>query len=609
MYGIIAMSALADFSPDSISGLRIWLKEGSGYVVEDGQIKIWENAVSDDYPAVQNDAKRRPQVMYETYPGHTTVGYDGQNDFFEIEGSEKIDIDKGFSVFYVGRAGKMSAVASLVGDFLPGDDQTTGWRLGVMKTYNNVLHAGVGSRESLSMGENGKSYFASGAIYKGTSVTAYNGNLLEEKKLSLPAPIIPSGKPLLMNAIYAKGARTKVSSGGEVCELLFFDRALSQEEASMVWKYLLGKFPETRALSGLAVASFSPEGVEAATDANIQIEFSKVLAPGAEDVIKVHINGMDGAKANGTWSTADGHRLVFTPETHWPKGSLVVVKIPRSLKSKDGTAYSSDRHVFSFIVDDGVDNGVKKIAIPTIKKTNNGVHNIPLALVLPERGGPFPVVFWVHGGGWSGGTATESKASDGPFAEYLAKHLGVATAGVAYRCKGSKGNFSQAMEDVLDAYKWVESHAAEYNIDIERSAFAGGSAGTPLSALAAQRAAGAICYIGLNGIYNFVRNPGSGFGNGDAYGLRIPSAKANSAIFNLKTPPPDTILLHGTEDTTINPQQSVLFGEAIERAGGKARVVLYEGEPHAFFNPGKQMYLPVLYEVKEHLRRVLLRSR
>ena len=598
------MPAFADFAPDSISGLHIWLKKDSGYVVEDGQIKIWKNAVSDDYPAVQNDARRRPQVMYETYPGHTTVGYDGKDDYFEIEGSENIDIAKGFSVFYVGKATKMSAVAASVGDFLPGDDQTKGWRLGVMKTYNNVLHAGVGSRESLSMGENGKSYFASGAVCKGARVTAYNSNLLEEKKLSLPAPIIPSGKPFLMNALYAKGARTKVASGGEACELLFFDRAITEEEASMVWDYLLGKFPETRALSGLAVASFSPESVEAPTDARIQMEFSKALAPEAADSIEVRMNGVDGAEANGKWSTKDGCQLIFTPKTPWPKGSLVVVKIPMDLESRDGTAYSSDRHVFSFIVDDGVDNGVKKIVIPTIKKTNSGIHNIPLALVLPERGGPFPVVFWVHGGGWSGGTATESKASEGPFSEYFARHLGVATAGVAYRCKGSKGNFSQAMEDVLDAYKWVESHAAEYNIDIERSAFAGGSAGTPLSALAAQRAPGATCYIGLNGIYNFVENPASRFGKGDSYGLRIPSAKANSAIFNLKIPPPDTILLHGTEDTTISPQLSVLFGEAIERAGGNARVVLYEGEPHAFFNPGKQMYVPVLYEVKEHLRRV-----
>jgi acetyl esterase/lipase len=283
----------------------------------------------------------------------------------------------------------------------------------------------------------------------------------------------------------------------------------------------------------------------------------------------------------------------------WPKGALVVVKVSRSLKSKQGTPYSSHRHVFSFIVDNGVDRGVKEALIPTIKKTNNGVHNIPLQLVLPKRSGPFPVVFWVHGGGWSGGTATESVASAGPFAEYFAKHLGVATAGVAYRCKGSKGSFSLAMEDVLDAYQWTEDNSEKFNLDIERIGFAGGSAGAQLSSLAAQRAPKAICYLGFNGKYNLELDP-----KRNAFGKNIPSPRANSAICNLKNPPPDTILFHGSADTTADPQQSVLFAEAIERAGGRARVVLYAGEPHAFFNAGKQMSIPVLYEAKEHLKRV-----
>jgi hypothetical protein len=48
----------------------------------------------------------------------------------------------------------------------------------------------------------------------------------------------------------------------------------------------------------------------------------------------------------------------------------------------------------------------------------------------------------------------------------------------------------------------------------------------------------------------------------------------------------------------------VLFAEAIRGVGGKARVVLYEGEVHAFFHPGKTMALPTLYEMKRHIQQV-----
>jgi acetyl esterase/lipase len=59
----------------------------------------------------------------------------------------------------------------------------------------------------------------------------------------------------------------------------------------------------------------------------------------------------------------------------------------------------------------------------------------------------------------------------------------------------------------------------------------------------------------------------------------------------IKTPPPATLLLHGKEDTTIDPRQSVEFAEAIRAKGGKAEVILYDGQKHGFFN--REPYLAI----------------
>jgi acetyl esterase/lipase len=189
-------------------------------------------------------------------------------------------------------------------------------------------------------------------------------------------------------------------------------------------------------------------------------------------------------------------------------------------------------------------------------------------------------------------------------AAYLADHLGIAIASVAYRCKGSAGNFTQALEDVMDAVQYVRDHADEYGIDTRRIGLYGGSAGTPLSALAAQRTPEADLYIGYNGIYDLVPLGQMVAVKHNDYGLTNPSVEANSAIYHLKPNPPHTLLLHGTNDQAVSPQQSAKYVEAVQAAGGHAQLLMYKGEGHAFFNVGRRMELPTLYEVKQFIKRV-----
>lgn len=116
--------------------------------------------------------------------------------------------------------------------------------------------------------------------------------------------------------------------------------------------------------------------------------------------------------------------------------------------------------------------------------------------------------------------------------------------------------------------------------------------------MAAQRTEDCLLYVGFNGLFDFVDTGNSAFGGGNNYGQTDPNAHANSAVYNIKDVPPYTLLLHGAEDTTIDPNQSVKFAAAIIDKGGTADVKIYEGEVHSFFSSG-QMNIPCTWEFKE----------
>jgi len=124
----------------------------------------------------------------------------------------------------------------------------------------------------------------------------------------------------------------------------------------------------------------------------------------------------------------------------------------------------------------------------------------------------------------------------------------------------------------------------QYNFDLNKIFISGGSAGTPLAALFAQRQNNIKAFIGFNGIYNFANNPQSKFpaANADAYEYCNPTCRDNSAYFNLRSNPPTTLLLHGDNDTEINYNQSKQYEALVNNNGGYARAVIYPNEIHGF---------------------------
>lgn len=100
-----------------------------------------------------------------------------------------------------------------------------------------------------------------------------------------------------------------------------------------------------------------------------------------------------------------------------------------------------------------------------------------LDLYLPEHAGekPLPLVVWIHGGGWQGGS------KKGCYVAYLVPH-GYAVASVEYRFS-QKAHFPAQIQDCQAALRFLRASARKYNIDPEHVGVGGDSAGGHLVAL------------------------------------------------------------------------------------------------------------------------------
>ena len=217
-----------------------------------------------------------------------------------------------------------------------------------------------------------------------------------------------------------------------------------------------------------------------------------------------------------------------------------------------------------------------------------------LDLYLPAGAGPFPLVVFIHGGGWS----TGNKEPGVKYFSDLAPR-GYAVASINYRLSG-EAVFPAQIQDCKAAVRFLRANASKYGIDANRIAVMGDSAGAHLAALVA--ATGDQTLWDTAGMPNAsvssrvqalvtMAAPASIF-TGDAdsafagllgcTSVAACPAKVREAepTMYVSSDDPPALVLQGTNDPVVPPDNARMLDEALVRAGVPVMYRMLPGALH-----------------------------
>lgn len=117
------------------------------------------------------------------------------------------------------------------------------------------------------------------------------------------------------------------------------------------------------------------------------------------------------------------------------------------------------------------------LTFATYQDAGGQTQELKLELLVPSSASPVPVVVWIHGGGWFSGSRLPIPAG---VSDLCSK--GYAVASVDYRLSGT-ALWPAQIQDVKGAVRWLRARAATYNLDPDRFAAWGTSAGAHLASM------------------------------------------------------------------------------------------------------------------------------
>jgi acetyl esterase len=241
---------------------------------------------------------------------------------------------------------------------------------------------------------------------------------------------------------------------------------------------------------------------------------------------------------------------------------------------------------------------------------------IPIRIYTPKGDGPFPILVFFHGGGFTIGSIT----SHDPVARHLCAQAEALVVSVDYRL-APEHPFPAAVDDCFAALAWVGEHGAEIGGDPSRIAVCGDSAGGNLSAvtsiLARDHGGPAVCFQALiypttdaRADYPSVRE------NGDSIFLSADSMqwfyehyqsdkldwRASPILAEDLSNLPPALIITAEYDTLRDEGEA--YGEAMRAAGNNVTIRRYEGMTHVFvqlcgmLEPGKEAIAEIATALK-----------
>jgi len=214
-----------------------------------------------------------------------------------------------------------------------------------------------------------------------------------------------------------------------------------------------------------------------------------------------------------------------------------------------------------------------------------------LDIYQPDAPGSYPVIVYIHGGGWNSG----NKELYALVAQKLVPY-DVVVVVPRYQLYPD-ATYPQMRDDVATALSWTVNNIANYNGDPARVVFGGQSAGAQLSAMTVfdksvlathQLTPSAICaYYGISGVYDINAQYQFEVDNGRTAPVMTAvmggesAFAATSPISFVHADIPHTLLIHGDQDETVPLQMSQDFARVLTDAGARVSLQIYPGRGHS----------------------------
>lgn len=233
-------------------------------------------------------------------------------------------------------------------------------------------------------------------------------------------------------------------------------------------------------------------------------------------------------------------------------------------------------------------------ALADLAYCTTGASLQKMDMYFPDSGGPWPVLAYVHGGSWMHGDKSEAIM----FADQMTSQ-GYLLVSINYRLY-PEGKFPNMIEDVKCAIRFLRAHAGAYNLDPNRIAAMGPSAGGHLVSLLGtsdgsagwdvgeylDQSSRVQAVIAMAPVTDLTRN----FPNADIEAMRgvgfgEDNILAASPITHVTVDDPPFLLIHGDRDEVVPFEQTQLMYDRLVQTNVPAQLVIVKNAGHSLTAP------------------------
>lgn len=265
-----------------------------------------------------------------------------------------------------------------------------------------------------------------------------------------------------------------------------------------------------------------------------------------------------------------------------------------------------------------------------IPYVSNGSEFQQLDLYLPDDSKtPHPLVIWIHGGGWEGGTKAECPAKS-------LVPLGYAAVSLGYRLS-QQAIYPAQIEDCKAAVRWLRAHASEYGVAPKDIGVWGESAGGHLVALLGttgkirdfdigenlNQSSDVQCVVDWFGPTDFLHWGESNNARLDSLESAVSKllggsvsshqelARRSSPVTFVSRDSAPFLIMHGDQDRVVPVQQGKKLNEALRKTGAASILKILLGAGHcgpAFNSPENMKMITDFFDQHLASSRGILRS-